>query len=219
MRARDDERTGGRRRGNAAGARSADHGRQDRARIARVAARLIVEHGLNDWGLAKRKAARQLMLCDAAAFPSNDEIETALAEHQALFGGEAHRRVLRAQRQCAQKWMQRLAEWSPLLVGGVAAGWAGAHSDVRIELAVDDPKAVEILLAGRGVHYRTGGGRVNEGMTVLHIAEGDYAVRLELVSPNDRRHRTRQETAVRLDVAAVAALMEAPDGQAFGLQR
>jgi hypothetical protein len=211
MRHHDESRVTARRRGSAAGPRAADHGRQDRARIAGVAARLIVEHGLNDWGLAKRKAARQLLLPDSAPHPSNEEIESALLEHQALFGGEAHRRVLRAQRQCAQRWMQRLAGWAPLLVGGVAAGWAGAHSDVRIELAVDDAKAVEMLLAGRGVHYRTGGGQADAGMTVLHIAEGDFAVRLDLVSPNDRRHRTRQETVVRLDAAAVEALLEAPD--------
>jgi hypothetical protein len=38
----------------------ADHLRRerDRIRIAQAAARLIVEHGLTDWTLAKRKAAR-----------------------------------------------------------------------------------------------------------------------------------------------------------------
>jgi hypothetical protein len=63
---------------------------RDRIRIAQTAARLIAEHGLTDWTLAKRKAARQLLLPDTAALPSNDEIETALASHHALFGGDAH---------------------------------------------------------------------------------------------------------------------------------
>src|SRR6266511_1199589 len=40
---------------------------QDRTRIAQVAARLISEHGLTDWSLAKRKAARQLMVPALAA--------------------------------------------------------------------------------------------------------------------------------------------------------
>ena len=53
--------------------------RRDRERIAQTAARLIAEHGLTDWALAKRKAARQLMLPESAALPSNDEIEAALA--------------------------------------------------------------------------------------------------------------------------------------------
>ena len=35
---------------------------RDRTRIAQAAARLIAEHGITDWSLAKRKAARQLGL-------------------------------------------------------------------------------------------------------------------------------------------------------------
>ena len=63
------------------------------------------------------------------------------------------RRGLRRQRTEALAWMQRLAQWEPLLVGGVAAGWATEHSDVRLELVADDPKAVEIALASAGVAY------------------------------------------------------------------
>jgi hypothetical protein len=80
---------------------------RDRLRVAQVAARLIVEHGLADWALAKRKAARQLMLPDTTPMPSNDEIEVALAEHHALFGGEAHEENLRAMRAQALQWMDR----------------------------------------------------------------------------------------------------------------
>src|SRR4029077_12612764 len=90
---------------------------RDRLRIAQVAARLIVEHGLADWTLAKRKALRQLLLPDSTALPSNDEIEAALTEHHALFGGDAHVANLRRQREQALGWMRRLAPWDPLLVG------------------------------------------------------------------------------------------------------
>jgi hypothetical protein len=191
------------------GSFAGEHGRQDRARIAQTAARLIVEHGLTDWALAKRKAARQLLLPDAAGHPSNEEIEAALIEHQALFGGDAQRESLRAQRRCALGWMQRLAAWSPLLVGAVAAGWASPHSDVRIELAADDAKDVEILLASRGVAYRSGGGQATGTAIQLLIGDREHAVRLEIVTPNDRRHRTRQDAAVRLDAAALTALLDA----------
>jgi hypothetical protein len=126
---------------------------RDRTRIAQAAARLIAEHGLTDWTLAKRKAARQLMLPETTGLPSNDEIEAALADHHALFGGEAHLAALRRQRVEALGWMRRLARWEPLLVGGVAEGWASEHSDVRLELVADDPKSVEIALAGEGIAY------------------------------------------------------------------
>src|SRR5436853_2323278 len=71
----------------------------DRIRIAQAAARLIVEHGITDWSLAKRKAARQLMLPETGALPSNDDVIQALTEHHALFGGAAHIASLRSQRE------------------------------------------------------------------------------------------------------------------------
>ncbi len=183
--------------------------RQDRTRIAQGAARLIVEHGLTDWAAAKRKAARQLLLPESAAFPSNDEVEVALAEYQALYGGDAHRRSLDAQRRQALDWMRRLGAYSPMLVGGVAAGWAGAHQDIRLELVADDPKAVEMLLAGRDVRYRGLPGRGDDRAAELVIDLPDVAIRLSIVTENDRRHRPRGEGAARLDTEAVAQLVAA----------
>jgi phage tail protein X len=148
---------------------------RDRLRVAQLAARLIVEHGLADWTLAKRKAARQLMLPDTTAMPSNAEIEVALAEHHALFGGDAHEASLRAMRAQALRWMERLAAYEPLLIGGVAAGWATGHSDIRLELVADDPKAVEIELASHNVVY-----------AALPPRDGDAATHLMIESSASR---------------------------------
>ena len=46
-----------------------------RARIAAAAARLMAEDGIDDFALAKRKAARQLGASDTESLPRNDEIE------------------------------------------------------------------------------------------------------------------------------------------------
>ena len=200
---------------------------RDRLRIAQLAARLIVEHGLADWALAKRKAARQLMLPDTTAMPSNDEIEVALAEHHALFGGEAHAEGLRAMRAQALKWMDRLAAYQPLLIGGVAAGWATGYSDIRLELVADDPKAVEIELASHDVVYAALPSRDGDAATHLMIespastsfgttrsaSRGSSsgasrgAIRLTILTPAQRRNRPRRSDEPRLDVEAVSALI------------
>ena len=188
---------------------------RDRLRVAQLAARLIVEHGLTDWTLARRKAARQLMLPDTTAMPSNDEIEVALAEHHSLFGGEAHEASLQAMRSHALDWMQRLAAWHPLLVGGVAAGWATEHSDIRLELEADDPKAVEIELASRGVAYAALPTRDGDGGTHLMIqstggtprGKTRGAIRLAILTPAQRRNRPRKSDEARLDAAALSALV------------
>lgn len=183
--------------------------KRDRLRIAQVAARLIVEHGLTDWTLAKRKAVRQLFLPDSAALPSNDEIEAALTDHHALFGSDAHVAALRRQRVEALSWMRRLAAWEPVLVGGVAAGWATEHSEVRLELAADDPKAVEIELAGRGVSYGALPAREGDAATALRVESNGVAVRLSIVTPIQRRNRSRKADEPRLTADAVANLVAA----------
>jgi len=189
------------------------HARRDRTRIAQAAARLIAEHGLTDWSLAKRKAARQLMLPEGSTLPSNDDITQALTDHHALFDGPAHAASLRRQREEGLAWMYRLAAWEPLLVGGVAAGWATLHSDVRIELAADDPKAVEMALAGSGVAYDASppGDSSDKpaGATHLRITTGRATIRLSIVTPQQRRNRPRNDDEPRLDTAAVGALLAA----------
>lgn len=186
---------------------------RDRVRIAQAAARLIVEHGIGDWSLAKRKAARQLMLPATVAMPSNDDIAQALADHHALFGGEAHEASLRDQRAEALAWMRRLERWEPLLVGGVAAGWATEWSDVRLELVADDPKAVEMTLVGEGVAYAAAPPSEEAerlaGATELRIRAEPSAVRLLILTPALRRNRPRREEEPRMNAAAVAALIAA----------
>ena len=121
---------------------------QDRVRIAQAAARLIAEHGIADWSLAKRKAARAAACCPSATpLPGDDEIEAALVDYHALVRRRRARGI-----SCAHS-AEALAAGcdgsrrsTPLLVGGVAAGWATEHSDIRLELVADDAKTVEIAL-------------------------------------------------------------------------
>ena len=168
---------------------------QDRTRIAQVAARLIAEHGIADWSLAKRKAARQLMLPERAALPGDDEIEAALAEYHALFGGDEHARscARSARRRCAG--CAALAQFEPVLVGGVAAGWATAHSDIRIELVADDAKAVELALLNAGVAYRHDAASADDGPPSFYIDTPRGGVRLSVRTPEDARASARGATA------------------------
>jgi hypothetical protein len=186
-------------------------GAQDRLRIAQLAARLIAEHGIADWSLAKRKATRQLMLPEREALPGDDEVEAALAAHLALFGGELHRAGLRAQREEALAWMRRLARFRPTLVGGVAAGWATAHSDIRIELVADDAKEVELTLINAGIDYRSAPMRTADAPAQLHIETPRGAVRLIVADDATWRQRPRRRPdgspEPRLSTAALDALL------------
>ena len=182
---------------------------RNRVRIAQAAARLIAEHGLSDWAAAKRKACRELGLSDREALPANEEIEQALRDYNSLFRPEAQAASLRAQRMIALEWMERLSPWRPLLVGGVAAGWATAHSDVRLELEAEDPKAVELGLINAGIEYTAAapvGGAAPAGAR-LNAGRGATAVRLDIVSPQQRRNRSRRNDEERLSLADLRSLL------------
>ena len=181
---------------------------ENRERIAQVAARLILEHGITDWSLAKRKAARQLMLSERDGLPGDDEVEAALADHQALYGGDEQAATLRAQREEALRWMRRLAEFNPRLVGGVAAGWAGEYNDIRLELIADDQKAIELVLINADISYRVGPMRSAAAPAQLYIDTPAGGVRLTIMDEREARSRKRDD--VRLDAAALARLLDSP---------
>ncbi|MEO8755206.1 MAG: UDP-N-acetylmuramate--alanine ligase [Casimicrobiaceae bacterium] len=175
-----------------------------------MAAKLIAEHGITDWSLAKRKAARALMLGDREPLPGDDEITAALAEYHALFGGDAHAAALRAQREEALRWMRRLRQFTPLLTGGVAAGWATAHSDIRLELVANDAKLVELALLNEGIGYRAMHSD-RDGAAELFVEAESGGLRLSVLAPDESRQRPRRDRHgnedIRLDEAALAALL------------
>ena len=55
-----------------------------RRRIAQVTARLLALDGSQDYGSAKRRAARQLGAPDSQNLPNNQEIEDALREYRGI---------------------------------------------------------------------------------------------------------------------------------------
>lgn len=123
----------------------------DTEEIAAVAARLIVDEGM-DWGPAKQRAARDLG-APRAALPGNDEVEDAVREHIAIFHADTQPGELRALRELAAQWMTRLAEFRPHLTGAVWRGTATRLSNVHLQLYCDDSKAAEIALLDRGINF------------------------------------------------------------------
>jgi hypothetical protein len=121
--------------------------------IAAVAARLVVEEGL-DYGTAKRRAGKQLGAPARAALPGNDLLEAAVREHLALFHADTQPGELAALRRLALLWMERLAEFRPHLAGAVWHGTATRLSDIYLQLFCDDPKSAEIALIDHRVDYQ-----------------------------------------------------------------
>jgi predicted nucleotidyltransferase len=124
-----------------------------RKALAQEAARIMAEHGIEDFLQAKRKAADRLGVNDVSVLPKNIEIEAALRAHQRLFGRESHDHSLREQRRIALKTMRVLAEFNPRLVGSVLNGTATDYSDINLHLFADASETVAIRLLDLGVPH------------------------------------------------------------------
>jgi uncharacterized protein YgbK (DUF1537 family) len=124
-----------------------------RRALAQEAARIMSEHGIRDFLVAKRKAAERFGVTDNAVLPKNIEIEDALAEYQRLFGGDSHAESLYAQRSAALEAMRQLQEFEPRLVGAVLSGTATEHSDVQLHLFADRAESVAIKLMDAGIAH------------------------------------------------------------------
>jgi hypothetical protein len=125
-----------------------------RRALAQEAARIMAEHGVRDFLVAKRKAAERFGVTDGGAvLPKNSEIEEALAAYQRLFGGASHLEALHAQRTAALAAMRYLREFEPRLVGAVLAGTATEHSDVQLHLFADRAESVTLKLIDQGIPH------------------------------------------------------------------
>jgi len=127
---------------------------RERRIVAQEAARIIVNHGVRDYRIAKTKAAERLGMTSRGSLPGNTEIEQALAEHHQLFGGDVHKDILRDLRSAALAAMDMLSGFSPRLVGPVLNGTADDNSAVNLHVFSDSAEAVAALLSSQDVVCR-----------------------------------------------------------------
>jgi hypothetical protein len=190
--------------------------------IAAAAARIVVEEGL-EYGPAKRRAVKQLGLPQRSALPNNDEVEDAVREYVELFCADTQPAELRALREHALTWMERLAEFRPHLAGAVWHGTATRLSDIYLQLFCDDSKSTEILLIDKGVAYeaRTVPGFQGEPVEALSISSRcpglgeEVGVHLLVHDLDDLRGALKPDARGRTprgDTAAVRALLADSQG-------
>jgi hypothetical protein len=186
-----------------------------RRQLAYIAARLMAEDGIADFGAAKWKAARQAGLEDANLLPDNQEIEAALREYQGLYQSEEQPAHLRRLREVAVKVMRDFSAFRPALVGSVLSGTAGQHSEVDLQLFTDDPKSLTLFLLNRRLRFEEGSRRMRRGEQVDEVprfrleVEG-VVVTLTVLAQDDERvapARRSPDAPQRARLAEVEALL------------
>jgi len=177
---------------------SRDNGnnRQMRERIAQLAARLMAVDGIDDFALAKRKAARQAGAPDTRNLPNNEEVEQALRAYRQLYQADEQQARLRHLRQNAREMMQLLAQFDPHLSGPVLSGSAGKYSDINIHLFTDSVKDVEMFLLNRQIPYRSREQRVYiggelRGVPNFSVSTDNADFDITVFAPRDLRYQLR----------------------------
>ncbi len=188
-----------------------------KSEIAAVAARMVVEEGL-EYGPAKRRAVKQLGLPARTALPGNEVLEDAVREYISVFCAETQPHELLALRRLALVWMERMAQFRPHLGGAVWHGTATHLSDIYIQLFCDDCKSAEISLIDHKVNYepRTISGFQGESVEALSVHAfcqelgEEVGVHLLVYDHDDLRGALRPDAkgrAPRGDLAAVERLL------------
>jgi|SRR5258706_11823965 len=200
----------------AAMARKSNRQTAMRTRIAAAAARIMAEDGVDDFALAKRKAARQLGALDTQALPRNDEIEAELRAYRALYHADEHARVIEELRRVALKAMRALERFHPYLTGPVLKGTASPYAEIDLQLFPDSAKDVEIFLLDRGVSFTTHEARRYSGDTahpvgVINLAWDSVPMRLSVFDPRLERLALKTSAAGRVleraGISEVSALL------------
>jgi hypothetical protein len=119
-------------------------------RVADEAARVMSEHGIRDFALAKRKAAERLGLRGRAALPSNAQVQERLVARQRLFEPDELGARIAKLRRLATDVMAQLEEFRPKLVGAVLDGTATINSAIELHVFSDSPELVAAALEAAG---------------------------------------------------------------------
>ncbi len=189
-----------------------------KAAIAATAARLVVEEGL-EYGPAKRRALRELGLPSRSPLPGNDMLEDEVFDYLKLFCADTQPQELRALRELALTWMERLQVFRPHLSGAVWRGSATRLSDIYIQLFCDDAKSAELMLIDQGVRYEVQAikGFKGEEVDALSIhslctaLNEDIGVHLMVYDYDDLRGALQPDEcglAVRGDLASLRQLLD-----------
>ena len=115
---------------------------------------MMAESGIEDFGLAKRKAAERLGVRGAGALPTNAEIQVCLAECLRIFESDDTQSRLDNLRRVAADVMLELEPFAPRLVGAVLAGMVTITSAVELHVFADAPELVAAELERNGMTVR-----------------------------------------------------------------
>jgi hypothetical protein len=170
----------------------------------------MAEDGIDDFALAKRKAARQLGADEGQGLPANHEVEAELEAYRSLYQAEEHPDRIAELRRVALDAMRALEPFNPYLTGPVLKGIAGPYGEIELQLFPESAKDIEIFLLERDLPFSTyeakrySGGRRRD-VSVFSLTWNGLPLKLSVLDPRDERVALKTSPAGRvLERAGIA---------------
>ncbi len=173
--------------------------------VADEAARLVLEEGLGDYGLARDKAARRFGVQGRASLPTLAEVDVAVVSRRGLFGLKVSEEQVSSLQRVAVKVMQAFSGYAPRLVGELLEGLVTPSTAVEVHLLADSTKLLAIELLNQGVAYQSvehlfsGAGDVTPGfvyeVTGVPVYLFVFATHVERDALRDERNGSRMKGA------------------------
>ena len=163
-----------------------------RCRVAHEAARIILEEGVRDYQLAKRKAVDRIGAYDRVPLPRNLEIEQAIRDRQQLFYTEEDYNHQSALWRAALAAMIFLHTFNPRLVGELLRGTASKHSIVNLHVFADATEEVLFQFLNAGIPYHCAERRIRfkhevKSYPSVHYLETQIEIEAVIFPPENLR--------------------------------
>lgn len=193
-----------------------------RAELVQAAARIMAEDGIQDYALAKKKAARQLGVAEIGMLPSNQEILAARNTYQGLFQEQEHRDRVRDLRNAAVNIMQKIARFDPQITGDILVGTAARYAKIELLIFTDNPKEFELFLVNERIAYKTIDKKFRladqlKSVTCYSVAAEFTEAEITVLSILDFRRaageRAEHKPIPRVGLLALQALIATPEIQ------
>ncbi len=167
----------------------------------------MAEDGIDDFGLAKRKAARQLGADETRGLPGNEEIEAELDAYRALYQADVHPERIAELRRIALDAMLALERFTPYLTGPVLKGTAGPYAEIELMLFPESAKDVEVFLLEHGETFKTReatrySGERSLPVSVLSLTWQGAPLKLSVFDPRAERVTLKTSVAGRVQERA-----------------
>jgi hypothetical protein len=194
-----------------------------RQNLAREAARLMYEEGVEQYLDAKYIAAKRLlgrggdkkMRYRPKDLPSNGEIQAALRTLVQFTEGELSQQRLFAMRVIALEIMKELVDFKPRLIGSVSTGHVRYGSDIDLHVFTDNIEELESYLDKLGWKFKTKqvtirvAGKYKDYTHIYY--ERIFPIELSVYTNEESRVRQRSSTdgkpIVRIKVKALEKLL------------